>query len=88
MGFILTFIDLLFNALFLCILGSVIMSWIDPMGNYRISHILREIVEPILSPIRRVLPTIGMFDFSPIVALLLLQLIRGVLLSVLGPSTL
>ncbi len=83
MGFIHTFIDLLFTALFFSILGSVIMSWIDPMGNYRISHILREIVEPILAPIRKVLPTIGMFDFSPIVAMLLLQLIRNILLSIL-----
>lgn len=83
MGFIHTFIDLLFTVLFFCILGSVIMSWIDPMRNYRISQILHEIVEPILAPIRKVLPTIGMFDFSPIVAMFLLQLIRNILLSIL-----
>lgn len=86
MGFLIMFINLLFQALWFCVLGSVIMSWIDPMGTTRVTQILREITEPIVSPIRRVLPTIGMLDFSPIVALLLLQLIRTFLLGVLSSS--
>lgn len=82
--FTINFIYFLFQALFIAILGRVIMSWVDPQGGTRISQVLREITEPILGPIRNVVPTIGMFDISPIVALLLLQLIEQVLLSALG----
>jgi YggT family protein len=86
MGFLVTFIDLLFTALWLSILGRVIMSWIDPSRGMRLSQILMEITEPILAPIRSVLPTIGMFDFSPIVALVLLRLIQNALMMVLLPG--
>jgi YggT family protein len=82
-GFVTTFISLLFQALFFAILGRVLISWIDPMGNMRITQILREITEPILAPIRSVLPTMGMLDLSPLVALLLLQLLQQLIFRVL-----
>lgn len=80
MGFVVSFIQILFNVLLFAILGRVLISWIDPMANMRITQILHEITEPILAPIRSVLPTIGMFDFSPIVAMLLLQLLQSLIL--------
>ncbi len=79
-GFVVTFINLLFQVLFFAILGRVLVSWIDPMGNMRITQILREITEPILAPIRSVLPTMGMIDLSPLVAMLLLQLLHNLIL--------
>ncbi|MFV9505048.1 MAG: YggT family protein [Oscillochloridaceae bacterium umkhey_bin13] len=80
-GFLVTFVNLLFQALWFAILGRVLISWVDPMGNMRVTQILRELTEPILAPIRSVLPTIGMFDFSPIVALLLLNLVQGLIMN-------
>lgn len=82
-GFIETFVNLLFQALLFAILGRVLISWIDPMGNMRITQILREITEPILAPIRSVLPSIGMIDLSPLVAMLLIQLLHNLILSVI-----
>jgi YggT family protein len=79
-GFLVTFINLLFQALFFAILGRVLISWIDPMGNMRVTQVLREITEPILAPIRSVLPNFGMLDLSPLVAMLLLNLIQGLIL--------
>ncbi|WP_129626989.1 YggT family protein [Candidatus Oscillochloris fontis] len=79
-GFLATFIDLLFNVLLFAILGRVLISWVDPMGNMRITQILREITEPILAPLRSILPPVGMFDLSPIVAMLLLQILHSMLL--------
>lgn len=79
-SFIVTFINLLFQALLFAILGRVLISWIDPMGNMRVTQILREITEPILAPIRSVLPSMGMIDLSPLVAILLLQLLQGLIL--------
>ncbi|NWF79679.1 MAG: YggT family protein [Chloroflexi bacterium] len=79
-GFLVTFISLLFNVLLFAILGRVLISWIDPMGNMRVTQILREITEPILAPIRSVLPSIGMIDLSPLVAILLIQLLQSLVL--------
>lgn len=82
-GFFVSFIDILFNVLLFAILGRVLISWIDPMGNMRVTQILREITEPILAPLRSILPQVGMFDLSPLVAMLLLQLLHGLLLQVI-----
>ncbi len=83
MEFLQTFIMLLFNALYIAIFGRIIMSWIDPQGQMRITQILQEITAPILEPLRRIVPTVGMFDFSPMIALLLLHLLRNLVLSAL-----
>lgn len=76
MGFIVMFVDILFNVLLFAILGRVLISWVDPMGNMPITRFLHEITEPILGPIRSAIPQIGMFDLSPIVAMLLIQLVH------------
>ncbi|MEI6181528.1 MAG: YggT family protein [Chloroflexales bacterium] len=79
-GFIVNFINLLFQALLFSILGRVLISWIDPQGNMRITQILGEITEPILAPIRKVLPTMGMLDLSPLVAMLLIQVLHSLVM--------
>ncbi len=83
-GFLVTFISLLFQVLLFAILGRVMVSWIDPLGNMRVTQILRDITEPILAPIRSVLPTIGMIDLSPLVAILLIQLLQRLILNAIG----
>ena len=67
------FLGTFFYILSLAILCRVLLSWVDPSGNMRITQILRDMTEPILAPIRQVMPSMGMFDFSPIIAMLLLQ---------------
>ena len=71
-GFLLTFFYILFKSLYFAIFARIILSWIDPGGQTRISQVLYEITEPILGPIRRIMPNMGMFDFSPMVAIMLL----------------
>ncbi len=82
--FIEAFINVLAGALTLAIFVRVILSWIP---NARLPFGLGEFVfnvsEPILSPIRRAMPFFGGIDFSPFVALLLIQLVSSVLLRVL-----
>jgi YggT family protein len=53
----------------------VLLSWfpIDPRNS--LVTLLYDITEPILEPLRRVIPRLGMFDLSPLVALLLIQLL-------------
>ncbi|HMO56544.1 MAG TPA: YggT family protein [Roseiflexaceae bacterium] len=85
-GFLVNFILMLFQVLSLAILGRVLLSWVDPMGNMRITQILRDLTEPILAPIRSLLPSMPMFDFSPIIAMLLLQALGRLVLMALQPS--
>jgi YggT family protein len=62
--------------------GRALLSWfpIGP-GNplFQLVVILNQITEPILAPLRRVIPRIGMLDISPMVALLLLQFLQSLL---------
>ena len=70
------FISILSRVLFFAILGRVILSFIDPQGNMWVSKLLYELTEPLLGPIRRIVPPMGMLDFSPLILLLLLQFLQ------------
>lgn len=81
MDFLRTFLNMLFLVLYVAIIGRIFMSFIDQTGQMRISQILFEVTEPILGPLRRIIPSVGMFDFSPMIALLIInalqQLVRS-----------
>ncbi len=83
-NYLVTFFTILFQVLYIAIFGRIILSFIDNQGRWRITHLLWEITEPILGPIRRVVPTIGMFDFSPLIALLLLNFLQRLVISAFG----
>lgn len=51
---------------------QVVMSWVNPMAP--MMSLLQAITGPLLNPIRRVLPTLGGFDFSPLVLLIIAQI--------------
>lgn len=78
--FLALFINLLFRALFVAILGRVIISWVNLSPYNPIVVALYQITEPILAPIRRVLPQMGMIDLSPMVAIIVMEIVRVVLL--------
>jgi YggT family protein len=59
-------------ALWLLILGRVLISWFDPVGRTQLGAFLVSATEPILAPVRRALPQTGMVDFSPLVVLIVL----------------
>ena len=66
------FFEFLFMALWLLIFGRVLMSWVDPTGRNQISAFLIQTTEPILGPVRRMMPQTGMVDWSPLIVLLIL----------------
>ena len=83
-AYLVNFISLLFQVLSLAILGRVLLSWVDPFGNMRITQIIRDLTEPLLAPIRSLMPSMAMFDFSPIIAMLLLQALSRLLISAIA----
>jgi len=66
----------LFDIYTLVILASVILSWTGLPYDHPVVRVTRALTEPLLAPIRRVLPTMGGFDFSPMVLLVLLSFVR------------
>lgn len=78
-GYLSTFLSFFLTILNLAILIRVLLSWfpVDP-GN-PIVRVLWDVTEPILAPIRRVLPQFGMLDLSPLAAMLLIGFIQQVL---------
>ena len=74
---------LLFQILTFAIFFRAILSWFM-MGTRNpvvasIYHALSLVTEPILAPLRRIIPMIGMMDITPIVAIILLQIVSQVL---------
>ncbi len=57
------------------IVARIILAWGMSFGH-RIMRFLVRVTEPILGPFRRMIPTLGMFDISPIIVLLILQLFQ------------
>jgi len=71
-GFILT----------LVVLIDVVLSFfMSPFAPLR--RTLDSLVDPMLAPIRRVIPPVGMFDFSPLVLIILIQIVEEILVRVL-----
>ena len=72
MAFLLNFVQFLLIALWLLVLGRMLMSWVDPDGRNQISAFLIQTTEPLLAPVRRLLPSTGMVDWSGLVVLIVL----------------
>ncbi|MFN8519073.1 MAG: YggT family protein [Chloroflexota bacterium] len=66
------------GIVWLLVLGRVLLSWVDPTGRSQLGQTLYRLTEPMLAPIRSVLPRTSALDLSPLV----LFLVLGVLLRV------
>jgi YggT family protein len=84
--FLEAFINVVAQALVLAIFARVILSWIPLRLPFGLNELVWNVTEPVLAPIRRLLPSAGGMDFSPFIALLLIQLLASVILRVLPPA--
>ena len=70
----------LLNVWMFAVFARVVLSWfpLDPNSPFNaVRHAVVTVTEPVLGPLRRVIPPLGGFDLSPIVALLGVQLLQG-----------
>ena len=82
MNFLELFISALSQLLVLLVIVSVILSYfMDPYHPIRRS--IDSVVEPMLAPIRRVVPLIGMLDLSPLILIILIQVLSNILIRIL-----
>jgi YggT family protein len=73
------FIQLLAFLFWFLLIARVVMSWTNPRGGGGLTAFVYQMTEPILGPIRRLLPPTGGIDWSPLIAMLLLGVIVRVI---------
>lgn len=71
------------EGIFYVLFAGAILSWFD-RGNSPFQYVLYQLTEPLLAPIRRILPRTGMIDFSPMVIILILFFINRFLYDIFG----
>jgi len=78
------FVSIFIQVLSWSIIIRALLSWFTVSGKWPVVQLLMEITEPVLAPIRRALPSSWMIDLSPLIALILLQVLGRILLPVVG----
>lgn len=63
------------------IIVQVILSWVNPNSYNPVASLLYSVNEPILGPARRLIPAMGGLDLSPMIVLIIFQLIRIILVN-------
>jgi YggT family protein len=84
------YVSAFFRVWSLLILAYIILNLIYAFGKLPYSRpltvvfeFLRDVAEPLLRPFRRVIPNLGMFDFSPILALLALGIVGSIIVNII-----
>ena len=71
----------LINLLAIAIFIRALLSWVAPDPRNPLVQALDAVTEPILQPLRQIVPRVGMIDITPLVAIVLLQVIAALLRS-------
>jgi len=80
-SFLIIVVRIAANIFSFLVIAKVLLSYF--MSPYHpIMQTINQVVEPLLSPIRNRMPRTGMFDFSPIVLLVIIQIIEYILVAV------
>ena len=86
-AYLIQFVDILVTFLLIAIIARALMSWFpQPSADSPfavIRQVVHQITDPIIEPIRRIMPSMGMLDLSPMVAMILLIVIQRILRAVL-----
>ncbi len=81
---IIRLVNSLFNVYQLILIARVLMSWLPNLDpTHPVVSFLYGVTEPVLRPIRNLLPRGTMFDFSPIIVFILLPIVQRVIIELL-----
>ena len=69
--------SLFLNILFYAMIISVILSWVAPGSHNPGAELVAQITEPVLAPVRRIIPNLGGLDISPLFAFIVIQLLQS-----------
>ena len=69
-------LQMVFQIYTLILIVRVLITWVNPDPFNPVVQFLSRVTDPVLEPLRRVIPPLGPIDLSPVVALLLLQALQ------------
>jgi YggT family protein len=75
MGIVVTILIYVLQALFFCLVARFLLSWLDPQNRLGVGRFFRDMTEPIVVPVRAILPPLGFVDLSVMVVMVLLQVL-------------
>ncbi len=82
-AYLISLVNIIFLLLTVLIIAKVLLSYfVDPYQPIRIW--IDRLVEPMLRPIRRVVPPVGMVDLSPIILIVIVQIVGRLIISILA----
>tara|TARA_B110000503_G_scaffold85373_1_gene129821 strand:+ start:59404 stop:59991 length:588 start_codon:yes stop_codon:yes gene_type:complete len=79
LGGLLGVVALLVQMYFFALLAMIILSWVAQGSRHPAIFLLYQITEPLMAPVRKILPPMGGLDFSPILAFILINIAQIVL---------
>ena len=71
-NYLLSFVEVLRQLVFFVIMVRIVLSWFGNPYN-RLTGFIYSVADPILKPFKKIVPLIGMLDFSPVVAVLVID---------------
>lgn len=85
MTFFIEAVDVLFQVYTLMLFARILASWVPQLYEYKAMQFIAFYTDPYLNFFRRVIPPLGMIDFSPVVAFFCLRFIQtGVIYLIVG----
>jgi YggT family protein len=76
-------INFIFQVYTLMLFVRILSSWVPQVNEYRLMQFVSYYTDPYLNLFRRIIPPLGMFDLSPIVAFLCLSFIQNIVMNLL-----
>ncbi|MFZ3173095.1 MAG: YggT family protein [Carboxydocellales bacterium] len=77
-------VDVTFEAYRWILIARIILSWIGHDPYHPLIRFVYQVTDPVLQPLSRVIPPIGMIDISPIIAFILLGFIKSLVLGLIA----
>ncbi|MCE8025960.1 MULTISPECIES: YggT family protein [Halomonadaceae] len=68
---------------FFALIVMIILSWVAPNASHPGALLVMQLVEPIMAPVRKVIPPLGMIDLSPIVVFIAISIVDGIVVGAL-----
>jgi len=69
-------LNLIFNFYFFGLFVVIVLSWIAPYNRHPAILLLHQLIDPVMAPFRRLLPSAGGLDFSPILMIIVIQMFQ------------
>ena len=82
-GLLIQLISILANILTLLVIVDALLSFVLP-PFHPVRETVGRVLNPIYAPIRRVIPPLGMIDITPIILIVLIQVVETILISLLS----